>query len=100
MQRLTAFWPKYDKKLVDDKIELVGDNAVSVISGVRKYKSEKNMSLNKPVKTLTIECDEKTKKILEPVLKDIKATVKAEEIVFGDKAEIECQEDIKLGIDM
>jgi len=82
-------WPKYDKNLVDEDIEKTGDNAISVISAVRKYKSEKNLSLNKPVKTLIIKCDEKTKKILEPVLKDIKATVKAEEIVFGDKADLE-----------
>ncbi|MBA3063912.1 valine--tRNA ligase [Candidatus Woesearchaeota archaeon] len=93
-------WPKYQKELADEKAELAGDNAVSVISAVRKYKSEKNLSLNKPIKTLTIKCDENTKKDLNSVLKDIKATVKAEEIVFGDKAELECQENIKLGIDM
>jgi len=93
-------WPKYDKKLVDENIEKAGDNAVSIISAVRKFKSEKNLSLNKPIKTLTIKCDEKTKKTIKPLLTDIKATVKAEEIVFGNKAELECQEDIKLGIDM
>ena len=82
-------WPKYQKELVDEKIEIVGDTAISIISGVRKYKSEKNLSLNKPVKTLTISCDENTKKTIEPVLKDIKATIKAEEIVFGDKADLE-----------
>ena len=94
-------WPKYDKKLVDEKNEKAGDDAVSIISAVRKFKSEKNLSLNKPIQTLTIKCDERAKKILNSVLKDIKATVKAEEIVFGDKAGLECpNSNIKLGINM
>ncbi len=91
-------WPKYDEKFVYEDIEKAGDDAVSVIAAVRKYKSENNLSLNKPIKKLSISCD--NKESIEKVLEAVKATTKAEEIDFVDNAEIETTNPkIKISID-
>ncbi|MBU0979525.1 MAG: valine--tRNA ligase [Nanoarchaeota archaeon] len=89
-------WPEHDKKLHDENAEKTGDLVVAMTSAVRKAKSEKSLSLNAPVKKLTIEADEKA---LKPVLKDIQAITKAEKIEFGE-AEMEIGEGLKITISL
>ncbi len=86
-------WPKYDKKLDDKKAEKLGDIAVDIIAAVRKYKSDKNMSLGAEINELVID----TKEDLKDVLDDIKATVKAEKISKG-KGDIKVNENIQIKI--
>jgi valyl-tRNA synthetase len=76
-------WPCVDQSLVDKEAEEMGDMAVAIISTVRQFKSKKGLALNTPVKLLTIECDEKTKSVVEKLSEDIKGTMKAENIEFG-----------------
>lgn len=94
----TSSWPRFDSSLFDKEAEELGDIAVAIISAVRQFKSRKGLALNTPVNTLTIECDDKTKSIIDRVSGDIKGTMKVENIVFGS-AEISLEGyGIKLGI--
>nr|MBI4156416.1 valine--tRNA ligase [Candidatus Woesearchaeota archaeon] len=73
-------WPKSDKKMMDNKIEKIGDKAIEVISDVRKFKSENNKSL-KAEMILTL--DKKDQKDFKDLLNDLKAVTNAKEIKFG-----------------
>lgn len=90
-------WPKFDKKLIDENIEKSGDAAVDIIATVRKFKSEKNMSLKEKLKELIIDYEDP--KFLEPFLEDLKSTTGAETIKFDKNADIPCSnENLKIGI--
>ncbi len=91
-------WPAVRKEFADKKAELAGDAAVAIISEVRKFKAKNNMSLKQELKKLVIEI--KDKKLVEPVLDDLKATVHANEISFEEEADIDCGSGIKIGIEI
>jgi len=71
-------WPK--PILTDKKAEKLGDKAIEIISKVRKFKTQNNLSLKTPIK-LTLDTKDKD---LKPVLEDLKAVTKAEELDFGE----------------
>ena len=75
-----SIWPKTDKKLIDKKIEKSGNKAIEIISKVRKFKAQKQISLKKEI-TLTL--DKKDEKNLKPFIKDLQAVVNAKEIKYG-----------------
>jgi len=91
-------WPKPVIK-VDKAAEETGDIVVDIVSTVRKYKSEKNLSLKAELKKLVIKT-KKHKDKIKSVLDDIKGVVNAKEIVFEENADIECCEDVKIGIEV
>ena len=72
-------WP--DLSLIDNTAEKIGDFLVYVLQHVRRAKSEKNLSLKNPVKTI-IAKGKITKADFEKIKDDLYATTKAEEIVF------------------
>lgn len=72
-------WPKLD--LIDEKAENIGDFFVYVLQHVRRAKSEKNISLKKPVKKLTAK-GKITKEEFEKIKQDLITTTNAEEIIF------------------
>jgi len=90
-------WPEFNKNEVDEKAEKAGDLAVEIISAVRKFKAENNMSLKTDIKSLIIDTD--NKELVEMVLNDIKATTRALNISFG-KAEKEVSKGLKVTIDV
>src|SRR3989344_1152553 len=75
-------WPEYDKKLIDDKLEKLGDEALDVISKVRKFKAENKKSLKEHVK-ITL-----SNKNLEIFKEDLESVCNAE-IIFGKEFKIE-----------
>lgn len=83
-------WPEFEKELVDEEAEEIGDMAVAIVSAIRQYKSGKGLALNSPIEKLTIECDDITKEKIEKVLADIRGTMNIEEVEFG-KGEIEVE---------
>lgn len=86
-------WPKFDKKLEDKKAEKIGDSMIEIIAVVRKYKSDKNMSLGAEIKELVID----TKEDLNEVLDDLKAVTKAEKISIG-KGNIKVNDNVRIKI--
>jgi len=49
-----APWPQFDEKRVDEAAEKHGDIVAELIGEVRREKAEKRMSLNTPIKQLTV----------------------------------------------
>ena len=84
-----SHWPEVQKSFIDDDAEKTGELVVEIIGAVRKFKSEKQVSLKKPIK-LVIECDKDQQKKIESALDDLKATTTAAELTFG-KGNIELE---------
>ncbi len=93
-------WPECDEKAISEDNELAGDLLVDVLTIVRKYKSENNISLKEPLSKLTISCKEdKHKELLEKVVEDLKPVTKAESVEFNDNADLKCENfDVSVGI--
>jgi len=73
-------WPDYDEKLMDEKTEKLGDDAVYIITKARQKKSMEGKSLKTEI-ILTLPKDEQKK--LQPVIEDLKAVTNAREIREG-----------------
>lgn len=91
-------WPKYDEKMIDKGVEAAGDAAVSIISAVRKYKSENHISLKEEIKNLTIDCGMEDRKRLQQLLTDIAATTQSKSVLFG-KGDMQVTDTIKISIE-
>jgi len=72
-------WPSLN--LIDNNNEKIGDFFVYVLQHVRRSKSEKNLSLNQPVKKV-IAKGKITKADFEKIKPDLVATTRAEELIF------------------
>lgn len=48
-------WPKQQDQLFDQKFLELGDELISILAEVRKYKSERKLSMKVPVKRITLE---------------------------------------------
>ena len=76
-------WPVYNENYVFEDEETTGDLLVEIIAVVRKFKSEKSISLNTELTQITIYCSESDRFKLELILQDIKSVTKAKDIEFG-----------------
>jgi valyl-tRNA synthetase len=74
-------WPEFEKELIDEEAERIGDMAVEVIETVRKKKSDEKLSMKTPVKKIIIEA-KITDEEFEMVKEDILSTTNAQEIEF------------------
>ncbi|MBW3013177.1 valine--tRNA ligase [Candidatus Woesearchaeota archaeon] len=92
-------WPEGFKKEIDPEAEKAGDIAVDIISTIRKFKSDKDITLKAPVIELIIDCKDEEKKYIEMIEQDIKDAAIVEQIKYKGKADTECsRSDLKLGI--
>jgi len=84
---------QWNMKVDDENKDIVsfGENIKSIIGEVRKYKSEKNISLKEKINELKISIPEEQNEYLQKTLKDIKACTSAEkiEVQFSEKCCIE-----------
>jgi len=71
-------WPKMDEKFFDQKLFEMGEAALEVIFEVRKFKSEKNISMKTTVKKLVVN----SQKDLLEISEDLKNVCNAEELEF------------------
>jgi len=93
-------WPKFNPKLIDDKAEEIGDLAVDIINVVRKFKSEKQLSMKEELQELILvsEIPDFQKKIKSIEL-DLKAVTKIKSIKFAGTTDRETEQfKIKVGI--
>ena len=90
-------WPVYEESLVDEEAERIGDMVIESISSIRNEKNRRGVSLNKPVKQLTIYAGENADD-LKLGSQDIMDTLKVEslEILSGEggDAKVEAYESI------
>jgi len=74
-------WPTPAKERIDEEDEKKGDLIIAVIGEVRRGKAEKKVSLNAPIKKLTIYAgSKKNAQILNQAQEDIAGTCKIEKI--------------------
>jgi valyl-tRNA synthetase len=71
-------WPKMDEKIFNQKFFEIGEAALTVIFEVRKFKSEKNISMKTTVKKLVVNCEIDLFEITE----DLKNVCNSEELEF------------------
>ena len=71
-------WPKMDEKIFNQKFFEIGEAALTVIFEVRKFKSEKNISMKTTVKRLVVNCEIDLFEITE----DLKNVCNSEELEF------------------
>ncbi len=77
-----APWPSFNPEQVDEAAERRGDLIVELIGQVRREKAEKRMSLNNPIKLLTIYAgDHSAAEAITSAEKDIKGACKVEKLV-------------------
>ncbi len=74
-----------------------GNNYLEIIATIRKYKTEKQLSMKAEIETLTIECDKKLKEFIENSMEDLKAVTTSEKIEFG-KGDQEINKKLKIKI--
>lgn len=87
--------PQVDKKMIDKKLAEEFSDVVDIIAAVRKYKTEKQISMKKEIGKMVI--DSKNKE-LEKYFDLIKAVMSINEVEFG-KAEVEVNKDVKIKFD-
>ena len=94
-------WPEVNKNLINEHAEEAGDVLVDIISAVRKYKSEKQVSLKTPVKVLRVHCEDLHKNLVSLTERDLMSTTQAEKIEFSETVDIPCDRyAIEIGIDL
>ena len=86
-------WPEFNKDLIDDKAELAGDIAIDMISAVRKFKAQNNLSMKTELKSVVINCEQaEHEPLILSVAEDLKSVTTASAITFGkhEKEMIAC----------
>ncbi len=96
-----ASWPEMNKDLIDEKAEEAGDVLVDILSVVRKFKSQKQISLKTPIKELRIHCEDMHKELINEIECDLLTVAKAEKIFYSERVDLTCDHfAIELGIDL
>ncbi|MBI4738960.1 valine--tRNA ligase [Candidatus Woesearchaeota archaeon] len=75
-------WPEFDSRMIEEDAEEAGTLALEIIGAVRKYKSSKSLSLKADLASVTIECTNEQKAMLQKTLRDVQATTRAKKITF------------------
>jgi valyl-tRNA synthetase len=73
-------WPEFDKNMINEKIEEVGDRFIEILKEIRMAKSKAQKSMKAEI-ILTIE--KKDSDLLKEVLEDLKSVASAKEIRTG-----------------
>ena len=96
-----SYWPKYNSGFVNDEIELIGDLGVDIINAIRKYKSEKQLSMKTELNKVILVSNEKDfETMITSIKDDLKAVLQAKEIVFEGKPSLTSDKfSIQIGIE-
>lgn len=86
-----ASWPEFSDSLIDEDAEQAGDIAINVLGEVRKFKSEKQLSMKEELSSITVT----SSKDITPFLDDLKSATKAKEIKVEVKADAELEVSIE-----
>ena len=86
-------YPGVEEKMIDPKSERIGEIAKDIISTIRKFKTDKNLAMNAPLKQVVID-----EALAKPVLEDLKETMKIGEIKIGKADMLETDAGILINI--
>lgn len=76
----TSRWPEAHEEWRDVAAEQAGDMIVTVLSGVRKYRSENQLGMKTPLAKLTICCPTDVRKKIEDGVQDLQGAANAQVI--------------------
>jgi valyl-tRNA synthetase len=85
-------WPNWNKKENLDEITNfieLGNKFIAVVSQVRKFKAEKQISMKEEISKIEISCDKEVKDFIEDSISDLKAVTSTKEIEFKHSKEFE-----------
>jgi len=92
-----APWPEIDERLIDTQADELGRILVAILTSARRWKTEQAAHQGHPLKSILVTCPENRRGILEPVLEDLRAAVRADSIAMGDGGVVETEvEGVKL----
>lgn len=74
----TSKWPIVNSEWDDIAAEKAGDAIVTVLGGVRKFRSEQKLGMKTPIRSLTILCSSEERKAIELGLADLQAASNVE----------------------
>lgn len=90
-------WPVVEKTWINEDVEKEGNLACDIISAIRKYKNENQVSQNHEILKLKINSKNK----IDSVIEDIKMAMKVNEaIICNEKLDVEVNENITISIDL
>jgi valyl-tRNA synthetase len=91
-------WPSVKEEFKEEKAERMGEMLNAIISALRKFKSDRKMSLNQPLPRVQIYCKEPSE--IGEIVEDIKGTMQVEcvEILGGRPRVLEKILDVKLNL--
>ncbi len=93
-------WPEFQKDQINKEAEEIGDLGVDIINTVRKFKSEKQLSLKAEIKELIFIGKDLENKI-KPIIEDLKAVLNAKTIIFKGKTDLETEVfKVKIGVNL
>ena len=75
-------WPEINKKFISEENIHLGDKYIEIITSVRKFKAEKQLSMKNELENITISCEPKLKQFIENSISDLKAVTSAKNIIF------------------
>lgn len=76
-------WPKAEDFTTDEQAEITGGLVIKILAGVRKYKSDNNLSMKNELSQLRVSCE--NEEALERVVEDLKNVCNVKEILIEDK---------------
>lgn len=92
-------WPSVEPRLIDEDAERLGEIMLDIIATVRKYKSEKKLSMKEDLKKLVL-VGEGVNELVKQALGDLKAVLRVGEIVTHGPTTLETEKlKIKVGIE-
>jgi len=93
-------WPVFDKKKIDKEAEEIGDLGIEIIDIVRKFKSDRQLSMKAEIKVLVLVGSGVENKI-KTIIDDLKGVLNVQEIKFKGKTSIESDKfKLKVGINL
>jgi len=81
-------WPVYDESLIDAEAEEAGRLLVSILTGVRRWKTSQQVHAYFPLSEMVITAGEEEKARIEPIADDLRAAAHAEVFEFGEGGNI------------
>ncbi|MBI2573628.1 valine--tRNA ligase [Candidatus Woesearchaeota archaeon] len=94
-----SHWPTVNTALRDEQAEKLGEIMLDIIATVRKYKSEKNLSMKEDLKKLVLVGDD-VAELVEIATGDLKAVLRVGEIVTHGTTTLETEKfKIKIGVE-
>lgn len=93
-------WPNVEKKCVNEEAELAGDVGIDIINTVRKFKSERQMSMKEGLQEIVVRSTEQDlPMIIKLIEADLKAVLNVAKISFSGQTNAETELfKIKIGI--